>query len=312
MPNMSHWSGSVECLITVASNEHQATTFYLPLKCLIMFVHADIKYNIKSLHHWHFVRGFHRWAVVSPHNKPVKRNAFHCRNVILWCLQLNSTQDDEICNWFIFGKGNWGVCSTGFFCIIKENLKALVNGPLWGYKDQRRAKRLAITVPYTRTHTHTSMLTSSNGNIFPVVMGNHRPLVDSPPKGQWREALIFYFICAWTICWANNIDACHLRRHLFRYADFHYKDNTVVRSSFLNNGNSYAGKTTSLYWDGTMGYVYTLQIDCCNTRQMTALTLTCLLNIHALLQFGTGPYCPYTHRDRHCHWESWNDNYYLN
>ena len=30
------------------------------------------------------------------------------------------------------------------------------------------------------------------------------PLADSPPKGKWREALMFYLICAWRHGWANN------------------------------------------------------------------------------------------------------------
>ena len=32
---------------------------------------------------------------------------------------------------------------------------------------------------------------------------------------------------------------------LTRYRDFHYEDNTVA--SYLHNGDSYIGKTTSLY-----------------------------------------------------------------
>ena len=35
---------------------------------------------------------------------------------------------------------------------------------------------------------------------------------------------------------------------LSRYGDFHYKDKTVVRLSYLYNGNRHTGKTTSLYW----------------------------------------------------------------
>ena len=31
--------------------------------------------------------------------------------------------------------------------------------------------------------------------------------------------------------------------------DFHYKDTTVVRPSYLYHGNSFIGKTVSLYWD---------------------------------------------------------------
>ena len=31
--------------------------------------------------------------------------------------------------------------------------------------------------------------------------------------------------------------------------DFYYKDKTVVRQSYLYDGNTYTDKTTSLYWD---------------------------------------------------------------
>ena len=35
----------------------------------------------------------------------------------------------------------------------------------------------------------------------------------SPHKGQWRGALMFSLICAWSNGWANNLDAGDLRRH---------------------------------------------------------------------------------------------------
>ena len=59
------------------------------------------------------------------------------------------------------------------------------------------------------------MMTSSNGNIFhvtgPFVRGIHRSTVDSPHKCQWRGALMFSLLCAWTNGWANNLDAVDLR-----------------------------------------------------------------------------------------------------
>ena len=39
---------------------------------------------------------------------------------------------------------------------------------------------------------------------------------------------------------------------LSEYGDFHYKDETVVRLSYLYNGNSYTGKAEILYWDGPL------------------------------------------------------------
>ena len=59
---------------------------------------------------------------------------------------------------------------------------------------------------------------------WPFVRGIHRWPVDSPHKGQWRGALIFSLICAWTNGRVNNWDAGDLRRH-----DAHY-DATVMFS----------------------------------------------------------------------------------
>ena len=64
------------------------------------------------------------------------------------------------------------------------------------------------------------MMTSSNGNIFRVtahLRGNHRSLMNSPDRGQWREALMFSLICAWTNSWVNNGEAGYFRRHCAHY-----------------------------------------------------------------------------------------------
>ena len=57
-------------------------------------------------------------------------------------------------------------------------------------------------------------------NYFPryrvFVRGIHGSPVDSPHKGQWRGALVFSLICAWTNGWANNRYAGDLRRHRTR------------------------------------------------------------------------------------------------
>ena len=60
------------------------------------------------------------------------------------------------------------------------------------------------------------MMTSSNDNIFRVTVllwGDSTGPVDSPHKGQWRGALLFSLICAWTNGSVNNRDAGDLRRH---------------------------------------------------------------------------------------------------
>ena len=52
---------------------------------------------------------------------------------------------------------------------------------------------------------------------WPSVCGIYRSPVNSPHKGQWRGALMFSLICAWTKGWVNNGDAGDLRRHRAHY-----------------------------------------------------------------------------------------------
>ena len=61
---------------------------------------------------------------------------------------------------------------------------------------------------------------------WPFVRWIHLLPMDSPHKGQWRGALMFSLICAWTKRWANNRDARALRRHRA------HCDVTVMRSYF--------------------------------------------------------------------------------
>ena len=49
------------------------------------------------------------------------------------------------------------------------------------------------------------------------VRGIHRSPVNSPHKGQWREALMVSLICAWTNGIINNRDSGDLRRHRAHY-----------------------------------------------------------------------------------------------
>ena len=51
----------------------------------------------------------------------------------------------------------------------------------------------------------------------PFMRRIYRWPVDSPNKGQWRGALMFSLICAWTNGWASNRDAGDLRCHRAHY-----------------------------------------------------------------------------------------------
>ena len=52
---------------------------------------------------------------------------------------------------------------------------------------------------------------------LPFVRRIHRSPLNSPHKGQWREALMFTLICAWINGWVNNRKAGDLRRHRAPY-----------------------------------------------------------------------------------------------
>ena len=52
---------------------------------------------------------------------------------------------------------------------------------------------------------------------WPFVRGIHRSPVNSPHKGQWRGASMFYLICVWINGWVNNREAGDLRRYRAHY-----------------------------------------------------------------------------------------------
>ena len=62
---------------------------------------------------------------------------------------------------------------------------------------------------------------------WPFVRGIHWSPVNSHHKGQWRGALMFSLICAWTNDWANNRQAGDLRRNHAHY------DATVMNLKIL-------------------------------------------------------------------------------
>ena len=70
---------------------------------------------------------------------------------------------------------------------------------------------------------HISMMTSSNGSIFPVtgplpfMRGIHRSPVNPPHKGQRHGALMFSLIWAWINARVNNREAGDLGRYCAHY-----------------------------------------------------------------------------------------------
>ena len=61
---------------------------------------------------------------------------------------------------------------------------------------------------------------SSSGNIFRITgpfWGSSPVTGEFPHKGQWRRALMYPLICAWTNDWVNTRDPDDLRRHGVHY-----------------------------------------------------------------------------------------------
>ena len=48
---------------------------------------------------------------------------------------------------------------------------------------------------------------------WPFVRGIHQSPLNSPHKGQWRGALMFFLICTWINGWVNNPESGDLKRH---------------------------------------------------------------------------------------------------
>ena len=75
---------------------------------------------------------------------------------------------------------------------------------------------------------------------WPFVRGIPRSPVNSPHKGQWSGALMFYLICVWINGWVINRKAGDLRRYRAHYDIFVCKSyiDYVVGEVFPWGGNS--------------------------------------------------------------------------
>ena len=92
---------------------------------------------------------------------------------------------------------------------------------------------------------------------WPFVRGIHRSAVNPPHKGQWRGALMFSLMRAWTDGWANHRDAGDLRHHRAHYAVTLmlrlWRTENVVLASTPYVG---AGKCTNSSWLSAVFHVY--------------------------------------------------------
>ena len=98
---------------------------------------------------------------------------------------------------------------------------------------------------YCHCHYHTwwrhQMETYSA--LLAFVRGIHRSPVNFPHKVQWRGALVFSLICAWSNGWVNNRGAGDLRRHSAHFDvfvmnhNYLYKCNTTLNILLISTLN---------------------------------------------------------------------------
>ena len=62
-----------------------------------------------------------------------------------------------------------------------------------------------------------------------------------------------------------------------KHGNFHCKHKTVVRQSYLNNGNSYTGKTASLYWNVHLSKYGKFYLNDTFSRYFAVLFIFCIL-----------------------------------
>ena len=98
---------------------------------------------------------------------------------------------------------------------------------------------------------------------WPFVRGIHQSPVNSPHIGQWRRALMFSLICAWTNGWINNLEAGDLRRHHAHY------DVIVIPERYY----------WFSYWAGLISgnIIWNLFINACKALLILCTKLLCFL-----------------------------------
>ena len=127
----------------------------------------------------------------------------------------------------------WGL-SPKFFA-LRVSLKHVFTGELSLHISWRSNHLLHLYFLFSwwrhQMETCSTSLTFVRG-IHRWLRGIHRSPVNSPDTDQWRGALMFSLIYAWTNGWVNNQDAGDLRRHRAHYDVTVMWCRTVIQWSF--------------------------------------------------------------------------------
>ena len=94
----------------------------------------------------------------------------------------------------------------------------------------------------------------------PFVRGIHWSPVNSPHEGQWRGALMFSLICAWTHGWVNNRKAGDLRFYRALY-DVTVMISNVLPSLLLSSCRSYFNFKMMLFHYDKYNSIWNISVD---------------------------------------------------
>ena len=109
---------------------------------------------------------------------------------------------------------NWTVCLSVLGPTAKESSKLHISGLLWGKSTIDR------WIPLTKGHYH------QGDRIFHIYIQRDTRKAWAYQAGPWFN----------------------IKKSSYQYRKSHCGDKTILRPSYLHNGISYTGKTTSLYW----------------------------------------------------------------
>ena len=141
------------------------------------------------------------------------------------CLRVNTMRPDwtngtTFCRWHFHKHFLWQKLfyfASNFTKLYWQYIEIDSGNALWQNKWQVITWTTAKSLIYKLWSHDDSIICKHFPRYWPFVQGIHWSPVNSSHKGQWRGALMFSLICAWTNSWVNNRDAGDLRCHHAHY-----------------------------------------------------------------------------------------------
>ena len=161
-----------------------------------------LKHQSALLDHWFSIRNYHLNLRVSTRHQNKQAMSFFL-NFNAFIGSFNKEQYYMYVLISVYRFRDW----------LRMNKNLMYHG--CNLKEQTRKNVYApFNWVWTTRHLHDDVIKWKHFPLYwPFVRGIHQSPANSPHKGQWRGALMFYLICAWINAWANNCEPGDLRRH---------------------------------------------------------------------------------------------------